>query len=58
MTKKKETIDWKIVVAGLMCLTAIQMFALSQGIDGTLMTLVIGIIALAIGVSIPNPIKK
>jgi len=58
MTKKKETIDWKIVVVGLMCLTAIQMFALSQGIDGTLMTLVIGIIALAIGVSIPNPIKK
>lgn len=57
MTKKKS-IDWKIIVAGLVALTAIEITALCNGINGTLMTIVIGIIGLAIGVTIPTPIKK
>ena len=57
-TIKKKAIDWKIVVAGLVCLTAIELFALSKGIDGTVMTIVIGIIGLTIGVALPNPIKS
>ena len=56
MTKKRK-VDWRIVVTGLIWLTAIQIYALSQGVNGTLMTLIAGIIALAIGVTMPNPIK-
>jgi uncharacterized membrane protein YeaQ/YmgE (transglycosylase-associated protein family) len=56
--KKKEKIDWRIVVTGLLGLTAIEITALCNGIDGKLMTAVIGIIGLVIGVVIPNPIKK
>jgi len=55
-TTKKE-IDWRIIVCGLCALTAIEIMAISHGIDGRLMTAVIGIIALSIGVVLPNPIK-
>ena len=57
MTKTKKVIDWRIVIVGLSCLTVIEVCALLKGIDGTLLSVIIGIIALAIGVVIPNPIK-
>lgn len=57
MTKQKE-IDWRIVVVGLACLTTIEMFALSKGINGTMLSIVIAIVAGVIGVTIPNPFKK
>ena len=57
MTKKKPQIDWKIVCIGLVCLTALELYALSMGINGTLLKLVMTIIALTIGITIPNPIK-
>ena len=57
MTKKKE-MDWRIVVVGLICLTVIELFALSRGINGTMLSIVIAIVAAAIGVAIPNPFAK
>jgi len=54
----KTQIDWKIVIAGITALTAIEICALLQGIDGTMFTLVVGLIGLAIGVAIPNPLQK
>ena len=45
---------WTICV-GLICLTIIECYALSKGINGTLMLLVVAAIAGAIGVSIPTP---
>lgn len=57
MTKKKQ-IDWRVIVTGLVCLTALEIFALSQGVNGTILSIVIAVIGLAIGVTIPNPIKK
>jgi len=57
MNKKKPQIDWKIVCIGLVCLTALELYALSMGINGTLLKLVMTIIALTIGITIPNPIK-
>lgn len=57
MKKIKKTIDWKIVCAGLVCLTVIEVCALFKGINGVLLSTIIGIIALTIGVVIPNPIK-
>ena len=53
MTTKKKEIDWRIVVTGILALTALEIYALSQGINGTLFSIVIAIIGLAIGVTIP-----
>ena len=58
MTTKKKGVDWRIVSTGIVCLTAYGIYAASQGIDGQLMSAILAIIALAIGVAIPNPIKK
>ena len=55
-TKKK--IDWKIIVAGITALTIIEACALFNGIDGIVLSTIIGIIALTIGITIPNPIKS
>jgi len=51
MNKK---IDWKIIMTGLICITIIELYALHQGINGILLTIVIGIIAAACGVAIPK----
>ena len=53
MTTKKKEIDWRIVIAGIAALTTLEIYALFQGINGTLFSLVIAIIGLAIGVTIP-----
>ena len=55
---EKERVDWKIVVIGIICLSAIEICALLNGVNGTLMSLVIAVIGLAIGVTIPNPIRR
>ena len=54
-TKKKEHIDWRIVCTGIAALTALEIYALYQGINGTLLRIVIIVIGLAIGVIIPVP---
>ena len=51
MTKKK--IDWRIVCTGLVCLTALEIFALSMGINGTLLKIVLIVIAGVIGITVP-----
>ncbi len=51
MIKKK--IDWRIVCTGLVCLTALEVYALSMGMNGTLLKIVLIAIAGAIGMTIP-----
>lgn len=51
---KRSQVDSKVVIAGIFSLTAIEICALFNGINGTLMTLVIAVIAAAIGVAIPK----
>ena len=57
MTKQKK-IDWRIVVTGLVCITALEMYALSIGMNGTLLKSVLVAIALAIGIALPTPKLK
>lgn len=45
---------WTIII-GIICLTIIECWALYNGINGTLMLLVVAIIAGAIGVTVPTP---
>ena len=54
----KQKIDWKVMVTGIVALTALEIYALSLGFNGTLLKAVMVAIGLTIGVSIPNPLKK
>ncbi len=58
MMTTKKSIDWRIVIAGIAALTIIEACALFNGINGVLLSTIIAIIAFAIGVTVPNPIKK
>ena len=53
MTKHK--IHHGVIITGLLCITALSLFALSLGYDGLLLTIVVGLIATAIGVVLPQP---
>jgi len=57
MTEKKQ-LDWRVVSIGLICLAGYGIYAASQGINGHLMSLIVGIIGLVIGVKIPDFIKS
>ncbi len=50
----KEKIDPRIIITGIICITILEAFALYKGINGVLLTTVIGLIAMAIGVAIPK----
>ncbi len=56
MSKKK--IDWRVLCVGLICLTGLEIFALSLGYNGTGLKIVLVIIALGIGITIPTDILK
>lgn len=47
--------NWKIIITGIICITILEIVAIFKGIDGILLTMVVGIIAAAIGVIIPTP---
>lgn len=56
--KKEQKIDWRVVCTGIVCLSVIEIVALMNGINGTVLSAVLAAIALAIGISIQNPFKK
>jgi len=60
MAKGKKTIDWRVVCTGLVCITALEGYALFLGFNGTLLKIALATLALAIGITIPNPfnVKK
>ncbi len=55
MTRKKKKVNTWIVCVGMVCLTAAEMVALANGINGTRFSIYIAIIAAAIGIVIPTP---
>lgn len=50
----KNKIDYRIVVTALICITALEIYALSQGINGTLLKVVLVIIAGLAGATLPQ----
>lgn len=58
MTNKIQQIDWRIVCTGIIALAAYGIYAAAQGINGHLMSLIVGLIALMVGVKIPDFIKS
>lgn len=51
----KKKIDWKVLCVGLVCLTGLELYALRLGYNGTILNIVIFIIAIAIGITIDFP---
>ena len=51
----KEKIDWRVIIAAIIALTIIEIYALSKGINGTLLLLVMSVIAGFAGWIIPTP---
>jgi len=49
-----EKIDYRVLITGIIAITIIELYALSKGINGIILTIVVGIIASAIGISIPK----
>lgn len=43
------------VITGIICLTVLELFAMYMGINGGMLRIVVIIIAIAIGVTIPTP---
>lgn len=59
MTKKiKPKMDGRVICFGIAALVILEIVALSHGINGTLFSMVVALIGAAIGVTIPNPLKK
>lgn len=49
----KEKINWRIVVTGMVCMTLVEMLALSMGHNGTLLKVFLVIMSLGTGIVIP-----
>ena len=47
---KKTKIDWKLSGIAIVCLTAIEITALMNGVNGTIRTVIFGLIALIVGI--------
>ena len=44
-----------VLITGLVCITALELYALNQGIDGILLTTVIAAIVGVLGLTMPTP---
>ena len=51
---KQNKTDWRVVIAAIAGITALELGALYRGFDGFLLTTVVGIIALLAGLSLPQ----
>jgi len=51
---KKSQIDYRILLAIIAALTIIEVTALCHGINGTVLTIVVGVMAAIGGVAIPK----
>ena len=58
MSKKKEKIDSKIVIAAIVGIVVLEGIALFKGVNGTLYSLALAAIAGLAGLVIENPFKK
>ena len=53
MTQNKTLVSQGIVITGILSLTAIELFAIATGHNGTMRMIIIAVIAAAIGIGVP-----
>ena len=58
MEKKVRKIDWKIIIAAIICLTVLECFAMANNIDGALFMVVVVVIAGLAGYKIKDRLIK
>ena len=51
---KKQKVDWRISIAAIVCLTILEIAAMVYGINGTMRTVIFSLIALIVGVQLPQ----
>ena len=52
----KKKIDIRVIIVGILCITFLESIALMKGINGILLTTVIGVIAASVGITIDRDI--
>lgn len=52
--KTKQKIDWKVACVAIVCLSVLEMFAMHYGINGTFRTVIFSLIALIVGIQMPQ----
>ena len=51
---KKTKIDWKVACVAIVCLSVLEIFAMRNGINGTMRTIIFSLIALIVGIQLPQ----
>ena len=51
---KKTRIDWKVACVAIVCLSVLEIFAMRNGINGTMRTIIFSLIALIVGIQLPQ----
>ena len=51
---KKTKIDWKVACVAIICLSILECAAMYHGIDGTMRTIIFSLIALIVGIQMPQ----
>ncbi len=54
MTEIKKKVDWKVACMAILCLTVLELFAIKNGINGTIRTIIFAMIALIVGIQLPQ----
>jgi len=52
--KTKKKVDWKVSCIAILCLTALELAAMYYGINGTMRTIIVSIIAFIVGIQLPQ----
>ena len=50
----ENKIDWKVSCVAIVCLTILQICAMYYGINGTMRTIIFSLIALIVGIQMPQ----
>lgn len=51
---KKQKIDWKVACVAIICLSVLEIVAIQNGINGTMRTIIFSLIALIVGIQMPQ----
>lgn len=54
MKKTKQPIQWQVACTAILCLTILEIGAMQYGINGTMRTIIFTLIALIVGVQMPQ----
>jgi len=52
--KIKKKVDWKVACTAIVCLSVLEIVAIQNGINGTMRSIIFALIALIVGVQLPQ----